>query len=116
MLQLRNAASTSSGSTVTSRPPYVTLPNVARSSVPTIWRSVVLPDPDTPTTPTISPEARENEIPLRTSMSPPRFPNVFLRSATRTAAALFIADRFRGVHARGLYGRVHGREKTDEDR
>src|SRR3990172_1004131 len=113
--RFRKAAISSAGRSVTSFPPYSTFPEVARSSVPRIWSSVVFPAPEMPTTPAVSPRARERETPFSTSMSYPSRRNTFHTSWACRAGVSLIPDRLPGVHAGRLKRGIKGGEEADQD-
>src|SRR5579872_3751236 len=82
----RNRASRSSSSVVISTPATRTLPALARSSPASTISRLVLPEPDLPTSPTASPEARSSETPRRMLTGPPGAGRVRCRSRIRTSA------------------------------
>ncbi len=65
MLFARSPASCRSDSAATSRPATRTVPAVGRSRVPARCSSVLLPDPDGPSTATSSPAATDKVTPRR---------------------------------------------------
>src|SRR5450755_3232737 len=76
-----------------------TSPPVGASSPPSRCKSVLLPDPDAPTTATLSPRSTARSIPRSTGTSsgPPRYVLVSVRHSRTgavTSAASLIAQRF----------------------
>ena len=70
MCSARRTESASSVIVATSFPAIVTVPEVGRSSVPTMLSMVDLPEPEGPTTATNSPAVTSSDTPRRAPTSP----------------------------------------------
>src|SRR5204863_4859858 len=93
-----------------------TSPAVGASSPPRRCSSVLLPDPEAPTTASRSPAATARSMPRSTGTSSGPLRYVFLRPRhSSTGAALFIAQRLRGIDPRGAPARIErGQERQCE--
>lgn len=65
---MRNSACRDSPQELTFSPSKMTSPEVGRSSVPIIWRRVLFPEPEAPTSAMRAPLGMERLTPLRTSV------------------------------------------------
>src|SRR6184192_2083990 len=110
--RLRTLPRSASLSAAKAFPCTITSPAVGASSPPSRCSSVLLPDPDAPTTATRSPGAMARSTPSSTGTSrgPPRY--VLCRSRhSSTAATLFIAQRLRRIDSRRPPARIEGGEQ-----
>ena len=81
----RKSAKASSSIELTFDSSIVTVPELGWSRVPIIFKSVLFPEPDGPTTATDSPSLIENEIPFRTETEPsPRGNDLFTSDNSTT--------------------------------
>src|SRR5690606_39826826 len=89
-------------------------PSTPPSSSPTACNMVDLPDPDGPSSATISPSPTFRSTPRSTSMVTP--PCVKLRVSPVTFRTSFITQHLHGIGIGGLERRVKRREETEDER
>src|SRR5687767_1968758 len=110
-----------------------TSPVVARSSPPSRCSSVLLPEPDEPTTATRSPVAISRSIPASTGTStlpwwktlrsprhestgPLYFSSDTYHLSPITYHSLLVAQRLRGIHLRRAPARIDRRDQGEDER
>src|SRR5947207_10160947 len=113
--RLRTLPRSASLSAAKAFPCTLTSPAVGASSPPSRCSSVLLPDPDAPTTATRSPGATARSTPRSTGTSsgPPRYVLFSLRhSSTGASPVLFIAQRLRRIDSRRPPARIERRQES----
>src|SRR5690349_12486885 len=103
-----------------SLPPISTEPVVGRSRPPSKCSSVLLPEPEAPTTASCCPARSFRSIDFNTSIGAPISVKVLPRPWHSIMTSLFIPERFRGLYLRRPPGRIqrgkyrqHKRNQTD---
>src|SRR5438477_10330326 len=118
--RLRTRPRASSESVASAAPSTSMSPAVGASRPPSRCKSVLLPDPEAPTTATVSPGTTERSTPISTGTSSGPLRYVFRKprhSITgRAKAASLIAERLRRIHLRRAPGRVNRRQQGKDER
>src|SRR6185369_9300001 len=105
-----------------SRPQSTTLPEVGASRPPSRWRSVLLPDPDAPTTASVSPRPSVRSTPCRTwtSIREPPLPSMkrlcSARATMTSPPGSLIAERFGGLQPARAPARIDRRDEREDER
>src|SRR6185369_1312580 len=105
-----------------SRPQSTTMPEVGASRPPSRWRSVLLPDPDAPTTASVSPRPSVRSTPCRTwtSIREPPLPSMkrlcSARATMTSPPGSLIAERFGGLQPARAPARIDRRDEREDER
>src|SRR6266542_4929121 len=115
--RLRSRPCSESRKRANGTPRMKTSPPVGASSPPNRCSSVLLPDPDAPTTASRSPGTTARSTPSSTGTSSGPLRYVFLRPRhSSTGAVLFIPQRLRGIDPCGTPARVERSQERQRKR